>query len=82
MFTIGFLRAAAERAVKTAAQAALALLAGTATGVLGVDWQQIGSVSALAAIVSFLTSFASAALTDGAPSLGGETIVPRRDGAA
>ena len=46
---------ATERAVKTVAQVALAgMLAGS--GILDVDWVQIGSVSLLAGIMSLLTS--------------------------
>lgn len=48
-----------ERAVKTAAQSAVALLTAGATGVLDVDWGQTGSVAGLAAVVSILTSLAS-----------------------
>jgi hypothetical protein len=56
MFTKNFWRQAFERAVKTAAQAALALLTGGAAGVLDVDWSAVGSVAALAALASVLTS--------------------------
>lgn len=48
---------AAERAAKTVAQTALAAI--TAAGVIGIlnlDWVQILSVSALAGIMSLLTS--------------------------
>lgn len=54
---------AAERAIKTAAQAALALLtADHVIGILDVDWAQLGSITALAALVSVLTSIASAGI--------------------
>lgn len=59
MFTRKFWQNALERAIKTAAQTAVALLlVSTTTGVLDVDWQQTASVAALAAIVSVLTSVA------------------------
>lgn len=48
-----------ERAVKTAAQSAVALVSAGGLGVLDVDWGQVASVSGLAAIVSVLTSVAS-----------------------
>lgn len=48
-----------ERVVKTFAQAALALLGGEQLGLLTVDWQTVGSVAGLAALVSALTSVAS-----------------------
>lgn len=50
---------AGERAVKTAAQTAVALIGTGMVGILDVDWQQVGSVSACAAILSVLTSLGS-----------------------
>ena len=47
---------AAERAAKTLAQTALATIGVGAVGVLEVDWVNVGSVSALAGIMSLLTS--------------------------
>lgn len=49
-------RAAAIRAIKTAAQTAVALLTTGAVGILDVDWLAVLSASALAGIVSVLTS--------------------------
>jgi hypothetical protein len=70
MFTGRFWRHTAERAAKTAAQTAVALVGAGAVDVLTVDWQQVGSVSAGAAIVSVLTSVASAGASgDDTPSL-------------
>ena len=51
-----WLKAAGIRALKTAAQTAVALLSAGATGMLDVDWISVGSTSLLAAIVSALTS--------------------------
>jgi hypothetical protein len=45
-----------ERAVKTCAQVALATIGVNAAGLLDVDWVQVLSVSALAGIMSLLTS--------------------------
>lgn len=47
---------AAERAAKTLAQTALATIGVGAVGILEVDWVNVGSVSALAGIMSLLTS--------------------------
>ena len=45
-----------ERAVKTVAQVALATIGVNAAGILDVDWVQVLSVSALAGVMSLLTS--------------------------
>ena len=68
-----FFIATAERAVKTCAQSAVAMITAGATGLLDVDWVQVASVSGLAAVVSVLTSIASGA-SDGQPSLAGEHL--------
>jgi hypothetical protein len=54
-----FWASAGERAIKTVAQTALALL-GTSqlVSVVSVDWAEIGGVSILAGVLSLLTSIA------------------------
>lgn len=47
---------AGERAIKTIAQTMLATISAVAVGILDVDWVNVGSVSALAGIMSLLTS--------------------------
>lgn len=47
---------AGERAAKTVAQVAIATIGVGAVGILDVDWVQVGSVSALAGVMSLLTS--------------------------
>lgn len=70
MWTKAFWKGAVERAIKTYAQAALALLTGDGLGVLDVDWGTVASVGGLAAIASVLTSLVSAgAGPAGSPSL-------------
>lgn len=64
MFTIKFWKDASERAIRTAAQALLALWATDVTGVLAVDWVQAGSVAALAALTSILMSIIATGVGD------------------
>jgi hypothetical protein len=59
MWTANFWKQAAERAVKTFAQGSLALLTGDGLGVLDVNWGDVASVGALAAIASVLMSIVS-----------------------
>jgi hypothetical protein len=47
---------AGERAVKTVAQVAIATIGVNAVGILDVEWVQVLSVSALAGVMSLLTS--------------------------
>lgn len=68
-----FWRATGERAIKTAAQTAIASI-GTTAAIHHVDWLLVVSITALATVLSVLTSIASAGATDGGPSLGGETL--------
>ena len=49
-------RYAGERSIKTVAQTALATIGVGAVGIFEVDWVNVGSVSALAGIMSLLTS--------------------------
>ena len=51
-----WLRSALTRAVRTIAQTAVALLTTGAVGLLDVDWLSVASASALAGVVSILTS--------------------------
>ena len=47
---------AGERALKTVAQVAISTIGINAVGILDVDWVQVLSVSALAGVMSLLTS--------------------------
>lgn len=58
-------KAAGVRAIKTVAQTAVATI-GTAAALGAVDWVMVASASALAGVLSLLTSVA------GLPELGGE----------
>lgn len=55
---IKWLKAAGVRAVKTIAQTAVGMVSGTMMGIMEVDWLAVASVSAMAGIVSLLTSIA------------------------
>jgi len=74
IWTAAFWKAAAERAIKTFAQALVAFLA-VGTGLLDVDWVAAASVAGMAALLSLLTSIGSDLVspTPG-PSLVGETL--------
>ena len=70
-----FWLAAAERAIKTFAQALVALFVAGVT-VLTIDWQQGLAVAGTAALVSLLTSVASLRLGPfEGPSLASEAVV-------
>lgn len=67
--------AAGERAVKTFAQALVAVFAAGVT-ILDVDWQQTLAIAATAAVVSLLTSIASVRVGPfEGPSLVDEAVV-------
>ena len=57
-FNRKWIKAAAVRAVKTVAQTAVGMLTGDMVGLMDVDWLAVLSVSAMAGIVSVLTSIA------------------------
>ena len=53
---INWLKAAGIRAIKTVAQTAVGMLSGEMLGIMDADWMAVASVSAMAGIVSLLTS--------------------------
>jgi hypothetical protein len=69
LFEVHFWRFALERAIKTFAQTALALLGAGALNILTADWTQVLGVSAGAFVLSILTSVGSAGVSGGSPSL-------------
>lgn len=78
MFTDSrFWVSSAERAIKTFAQALVALIGTSAMSIVELDWTQMLGISATAAVVSILTSIASANFgPNPGPSLTDETIEP------
>ena len=75
MFNKDFGLAVLERALKTFAQALVAVFAAGAVTVLDVDWTQAIAVSGTAALISVLTSLVSANIGNSGPSLANETVV-------
>lgn len=74
MFTAPFWKAAFERAIRTFAQTAAALVAvDVAVSVIDVDWPYVAGVSATAAVLSILTSIAADKVGQPGPSFGQET---------
>lgn len=57
-----------ERAVRTAAQTAIALIGTDQVGLLNLDWAQIGSVVATATVLSILTSIVGDTATKNGPA--------------
>ncbi|MDF7665747.1 holin [Bifidobacterium sp. ESL0745] len=66
-----WLKAAGTRAIKTAAQAAIAAIPTTAATIGGVDWRIVAGTAALAALMSLLTSIA------GVPEVQDGTSLPQ-----
>jgi hypothetical protein len=77
-----FAVATAERAVKTFCQSLVALLLADGTDLLDTAWVDRLSVAGMAAVISVLTSVASAPVGGSGPSLVSEaTVPPARDDA-
>jgi len=76
MYSTNFLVAVAERAIKTFAQTLLATIGADAAGVFTASTLDAATVAAGAALISVLTSFASASTGRTGPSLAGETTAP------
>ena len=53
-----WIKAAGIRAIKTVAQTAVGMLSGDMLGIMDADWLAVLSVSAMAGVVSLLTSIA------------------------
>lgn len=64
LYSLAFWRDATERALKTAAQSAVIALGGDAFNVWAVDWAGVSGVSLGGAVLSVLTSVASAGIAN------------------
>lgn len=71
-----FWAAAAERALKTAAQSVLAVLSVAALTPADIDWKEALLTSAIGALASVLTSIVSAPIGNAGPSLAAEVLSP------
>lgn len=58
VFTKDWFHASMVRSLKTIAQTAVSMLTGNMVGIVDVDWLAVLSVSAMAGVVSLLTSVA------------------------
>lgn len=67
IFTAAFWKGAAERAIKTFAQALAALIAANGIGIVDVDWLNVLSIAALSAVASILTSIGNPGFVAGPP---------------
>jgi hypothetical protein len=75
MFTKAFLAALAERAVKTFAQALLALLTASGFDVVNANWVGVLVTALFATLLSVLTSIVSSGINaDNGPSLTTEKL--------
>lgn len=80
MFNKEFALAVLERALKTFAQALVAVFAAGSITVLNVDWTQALAVAGTAALLSVLTSIASGGFGNYGPSLTSESVTGRESG--
>lgn len=77
MFSKLFLKDAAERFVKTFAQALLALfVVAPQTPILAFDWPSALGLAATAAVISFLTSVVSAGVTNNTTTVSPASVAP------
>lgn len=78
IWTKDFWKAAAERAISTAAQSGVSYLvvAGPVLNALSVDWGALGGIAAGGAVLSLLKSLAVNGATGTGPSLTSAEVVP------
>lgn len=76
--TADFWKGSVERAIRTAAQTAIALIGTDQVGILNLDWAQIGSVTATATLLSLLMSIAGGGTGSG-PSFTNAEEIPAQD---
>lgn len=67
IFTVSFWQNVIERAIKTAAQAALLAVGGSIANILSLDWSVLAGAAGGGALLSILTSLGSEVLPFGNP---------------
>jgi len=70
MWSRVFWKAAAERAISTAAQFALTLMGTEIVNYTSLDYREIATISLIGAVTSVLKSLVVAGASDGTPSIG------------
>ena len=68
IWTLAFWKGAGERAIKTAAQTAIGLM-GTSALIEQVPWTVVASGTAMAVVLSLITSIGNASFTAGVPTI-------------
>jgi hypothetical protein len=76
MWSGAFWKAAFERAVKTFAQALVAVMTADGFGLLDANWTARLSAAGMAAVLSLLASIGSAGVGNSGPSLASESVNP------
>jgi r1t holin len=76
MFTVAFLKAVLERAVRTFAQALVAVMTADGFGLLDADWVARLSAAGMATLLSVLTSIVAYGVGNPGPSLSTEHVEP------
>jgi r1t holin len=76
MWSTAFWKAAAERAIKTAAQALIAVMTADGFDLLDADWKARLLSAGLATLLSLLSSVVSAGAGNPGPSLSTEHVEP------
>lgn len=79
--TRSYLLAIADRAVRTAAQAAVLVLGADQINALNADWADVGGFALGGFALSVLTSLVTGGLTGNGPSLTTERVTPGRHAA-
>lgn len=81
IYSIAFWKDAGERAAKSASQAAILALGGGAANVLTLDWLTLGGAAGGGALLSLLTSVASAGIANRGTASLTKAVEPAPDAA-